>query len=31
MFPKIRELVSADELQKLGAQLQSAKGQRKAS
>jgi hemerythrin superfamily protein len=31
MFPKIRELVGADELQKLGAQLQSAKGQRKAS
>jgi hemerythrin superfamily protein len=31
MFPKIRELVSADELQKLGAQLQAAKGQRKAS
>jgi hemerythrin superfamily protein len=31
MFPKIRELVSADELQKLGAQLQSAKSQRKAS
>ena len=31
MFPKIRELVSANELQKLGAQLQAAKGQRKAS
>ena len=31
MFPKIRELVSANELEKLGAQLQAAKGQRKAS
>jgi hemerythrin superfamily protein len=31
MFPRIRELVSANELQKLGAQLQAAKGQRKAS
>lgn len=31
MFPKVRELVSANELQKLGAQLQAAKGQRKAS
>ena len=29
MFPKVRELVSANELQKLGAQLQAAKGQRK--
>jgi hemerythrin superfamily protein len=28
MFPKIRELVSAAELDKLGAQLQAAKGQR---
>ena len=28
MFPKIQELVSAAELDKLGAQLQSAKGQR---
>jgi len=31
MFPKVRELVSANELQKLGAQLQAAKGHRKAS
>jgi hemerythrin superfamily protein len=31
MFPKVRELVSATELDKLGAQLQAAKGQRKAS
>ena len=31
MFPKVRELVSANELQKLGTQLQAAKGQRKAS
>ena len=31
MFPKVRELVSVNELQKLGAQLQAAKGQRKAS
>jgi iron-sulfur cluster repair protein YtfE (RIC family) len=31
MFPKIRELVRAAELEKLGAQLQAAKGQRKAS
>jgi len=31
MFPKIRELVAAHELQKLGAQLQAAKGHRKAS
>jgi hemerythrin superfamily protein len=31
MFPKVRELVSAKELEKLGAQLQAAKGQRKAS
>jgi hemerythrin superfamily protein len=31
MFPKIRELVSRSELEKLGAQLQAAKGQRKAS
>jgi hemerythrin superfamily protein len=31
MFPKVRELVSANELQKLGAQLQAAKDQRKAS
>ena len=31
MFAKVRELVSANELQKLGAQLQAAKGQRKAS
>lgn len=31
MFPKIRELVSANELQKLGTQLQAAKGHRKAS
>jgi iron-sulfur cluster repair protein YtfE (RIC family) len=31
MFPKIRELVSANELQKLRAQLQTAKGHRKAS
>jgi hemerythrin superfamily protein len=31
MFPKVRELVGANELQKLGAQLQAAKGQRKAS
>jgi hemerythrin superfamily protein len=31
MFPKVRELVSASELQKLGAQLQAAKGHRKAS
>jgi hemerythrin superfamily protein len=31
MFPKVRELVSASELHKLGAQLQAAKGQRKAS
>jgi hemerythrin superfamily protein len=31
MFPKVRELVSANELQKLGAQLQAAKGQRIAS
>ena len=31
MFPKVRELVSAAELEKLGAQLQAAKGQRKAS
>ena len=31
MFPKVRELVSANELQKLGGQLQAAKGHRKAS
>jgi hemerythrin superfamily protein len=31
MFPKVRELVSAKELEKLGAQLQAAKGHRKAS
>lgn len=31
MFPKVRELLSANELQKLGAQLQAAKGHRKAS
>ena len=31
MFPKVRELVSAAELEKLGAQLQAAKGHRKAS
>jgi hemerythrin superfamily protein len=31
MFPKVRELVSASELQKLGAQLQAAKGHRRAS
>ena len=31
MFPKVRELVSAAELDKLGAQLQAAKGQRKSS
>ena len=31
MFPRVRELVSANELQKLGTQLQAAKGQRKAS
>jgi hemerythrin superfamily protein len=31
MCPKVRELVSANELQKLGAQLQAAKGQRIAS
>lgn len=31
IFPKVRELVSANELQKLGAQLQAAKGHRKAS
>lgn len=31
MFPKVRELVSTAELDKLGAQLQAAKGQRKAS
>jgi hypothetical protein len=31
MFPKVRELVSAKELEKLGAQLQAAKGQCKAS
>ena len=31
MFPNVRELVSAAELDKLGAQLQAAKGQRKAS
>jgi hemerythrin superfamily protein len=31
MFPKVRELVSAAELDKLGAQLEAAKGQRKAS
>ena len=31
MFPKVRELVSANELQKLGTQLQAAKGHRKAS
>ena len=31
MFPKVRELVSATELEKLGNQLQAAKGQRKAS
>lgn len=31
MFPKVRELVSGAELDKLGAQLQAAKGQRKAS
>jgi iron-sulfur cluster repair protein YtfE (RIC family) len=31
MFPKIRELVASHELQKLGAQLQAAKGHRKAS
>jgi hemerythrin superfamily protein len=28
MFPKVRELVSANELQKLGTQLQAAKGHR---
>jgi hemerythrin superfamily protein len=31
MFPKVRELVSVNELQKIGAQLQAAKGHRKAS
>ena len=31
MFPKVRELVSADELQKLRTQIQAARGQRKAS
>ena len=31
MFPKVRELVSANELQKLGAQLQAAKYRRKPS
>ena len=31
MFPKVRELVSANELQKLGAQLQAAKDRRKPS
>ena len=31
MFPKVRELVSANELEKLGVQLQTAKGHRKAS
>ena len=31
MFPKVRDLVSAAELDKLGTQLQAAKGQRKAS
>jgi hemerythrin superfamily protein len=31
MFPKVRELVSANELKKLGVQLQGAKGHRKAS
>lgn len=31
MFPKIRELVSSEELEKLGRQLESAKGKRKAS
>ena len=31
MFPKVRELVSARELERLGAQLQAAKGHRKAS
>ncbi|MPZ77735.1 MAG: hemerythrin domain-containing protein [Deltaproteobacteria bacterium] len=31
MFPKVRELVSSTELEKLGNQLQAAKGQRKAS
>lgn len=31
MFPKVRELVSASELEKLGDQLQAAKSQRKAN
>ncbi len=31
MFPRIRQLVSSQELNKLGDQLQAAKGQRKAS
>ena len=31
MFPKVRELVSANELEKLGLQLETAKGHRKAS
>ena len=31
MFPKVRELVSANELEKLGVQLETAKGHRKAS
>ena len=31
MFLRVRELVGANELQKLGAQLQAARGQRKAS
>ena len=31
MFPKVRELVSANELEKLAVQLQTAKGHRKAS
>ena len=31
MFPKVRDLVSANELEKLGVQLETAKGSRKAS
>jgi hemerythrin superfamily protein len=31
MFPKVRDLVSANELEKLGVQLETAKGHRKAS
>jgi hemerythrin superfamily protein len=31
MFPKVRELVSATELEKLGNELQTAKGQRRAN